>query len=149
IDKLPLACHRLVVQAVVFLEDIRITEPEIPRQVDHPGPSGNPRNNFHRLAMRQSQENAVQIRQLRRFGRLLKQQVSQPRQVRMNGIDPLASVLTGSDKFQVDIGMKQQYAQQLAAAVAGAAQYSYLDPLSSFSLMIGASRSPSPVALAA
>src|SRR5260370_29418621 len=92
--------------------------------------------------MGQSEEDAIKPFQLAGIGHGHERQVGQLRQVRMDRIDPFPGMLAGGDQLHLDLRVKEQDPEQLAAAVAGAPYDSCLDHLSNLSLTMRASRSP-------
>jgi hypothetical protein len=82
--------------------------------------SGQARNDVHRLPVREREENAVTGHEI--FRRLDKTELRQSVQIPMNFADRFAGLLVRRDENDLDVRMKQQNAQQLRAAVTGAAK---------------------------
>src|SRR5688500_4125530 len=113
-----------VILFVELFENIRIVDPKIARQIDGLYARRKLWNQFQGLSVRQSEKGDVYFRQRRKvFRRLLELKIGQAEEIFVNRRDSLAGVLVGGDQHYLGVRMEKQYSQQLAAAVAGAAEY--------------------------
>ena len=101
--------------AVVALPGGRVGKPEVGAEVDHAGRGGQLGRDRCRLSVRQGEENEVRCGQRGRVGGT-EGRTGERREVRMHGGDRLPSVAARGDRAELEIGVPEDQAQQLAPA---------------------------------
>src|SRR5688572_9370952 len=114
----------------MFLEDGLIAQTKVAGQIDGFNVGRQARNDLHCLPMRKRQENAVNVVWV--FWCRNEVELSQTVQIAVNFADRFTGLFVGGYENQLDVRMEQENAQQLRAAITGAAK----NPDANFVLLV-------------